>query len=142
MSLNGLRPLGRIDTTEVYFCNLVGYAQSPVDLSSIDSTLVLVDASYQINSEIESSLRAVMLKGADHIILTGIEARQYEDSLDQMIVQSGIERIQHATISTYCLPDFEEALNLAVCVEEQAILLLAVDLERVLSGLIDFGMQE
>lgn len=82
-----------------------------------------------------------MLSGAAHVILTGSEACQYEDALDQLIVRARIERLYHSKICTYSISDSEEALNLAVCIDEEAILLVAHDLAEELPGLIDFGMQ-
>lgn len=142
MPLSRMQRLGKIDSTEMYFCGLAAYARFPAALSSISSTLILFDAGSPISGESEACLNASMSSGAVHIILTGSAAHEYEDALDRMIVQSGIERLYHSTICTYAILDFEEALNLAVCIDEQAILLLAHDLNDVRANLIDFGMED
>lgn len=83
----------------------------------------------------------VVPSGATNIICAGEWADEYEDAIDALIVASGVESQFKATVKAYSFADTEEALNLAVCLDEHAIVIAAPTIGAVLPVLRDFGME-
>lgn len=135
-----MQKLGSIDSTDVFFCEISRAARKGCDLSSAGSVSCLVYATNKCDDIVDHTLRTVIDCGALYLVFAGPFARQYEDHSDRWVVTSEIEKRQRYTVSTYAFDDFEEALNVAIHVDEKAIVVFADDLDSVLSLLKDFGM--